>query len=119
MWIAGHRHLGPGRGDALELAGVRAHEPASGHTVRTVDENLVDHMTTVGKRHEELLQLSEPRVPPERTGAADFDDQPRRHHRLDRRPILTVDRRVQALHQIPDRSSAIPITHRYLTAPFR
>ena len=28
-----HRHLGPGRRDPLELAGVRAHEPASGHTV--------------------------------------------------------------------------------------
>ena len=52
MWIPDTETLAPVGAMPAELAGVGADEAASGHTVRTVDEDLVDHVAAVGKARE-------------------------------------------------------------------
>src|SRR5262245_39626714 len=99
----GDRDLGTSRSDAAELAGVRAGESASRDAVGTVDEDLFDDVLAIRKAARELLEIRPPRFPIEWLGAADLDDHPGRHQRLDCRPVPPIYRRVEALHEFSDR----------------
>ena len=99
MWIPDDRHLSPGRRNALELAGVGADEPASGHRVRTVDEHLVDHVATARERPwKNSCSCPSHASQPNGVGTTDFDHHPSATPRLDRRPIA-LSNAVQALDQ--------------------
>ena len=97
------RDFGARGRDAPEFTGMGAGESAARYAVRTVDEDFFDFVLTIGKAPNELLQMRPPLGPPDGFRTTDLSDQPGRDQRLDGVPVASVQRRVEALHQFPDR----------------
>jgi len=93
-----NRHLRSTGRQALELPGVGTGETRSRDAVGTVDKDFLDDVAAIGKRAVERLHIAAPLRKPNPRRAADLDDHPRRHHLLEPRPFLPVQRLVQALH---------------------
>jgi hypothetical protein len=90
------RNLGTGWGELSEVSEVGADKSAAGDESVVVNERVFDDVPAVGETAVEHLLATSPLGQSHRWRAADLNDQVRREEFADLRPVLGVERGVQA-----------------------